>query len=275
MRLWQTGNILKMDIATFEKLIVKDAEITQTEAILLEGLQEAFPYCQSAHILIAKESEQKKSMLYPKKLRKASTYILDRRVLQQFLTTPTNQNLTTNSIVNPQNTVIEEIENTIREIKASKEKVFNTLEKYEKHKNENTSIETPIFYPRISASESRLGEEIIQTESKSSIELFISYLNQGDNISKSDNTLNQVEIINKFIETEPKITRSISNNFVEDKTHDLSINSTELKIDLVTENYALILLKQNKREKAKEIYKKLILKNPNKSAYFEAKLNEI
>jgi len=265
-----------MDKSTFEKLIVSDFEISHTEAVLLEELQEAFPYCQSAHLLIAKDSQQKKSMLYPKKLRKASTYILDRRVLQHFLTQPKSTNLPHNEIIiSHQSTVIEDIENTIREIKASREQLFKTPESNIIQDKTNSNSQPATYNYKITASESRLGDEIVQSESKSTIELFISYLNHEDYISKSNSVHKQDEVINKFLETEPKITRSISNTLVEEKAQDLSINSTELKIELVTENYALILLKQNKIEKAKEIYKKLILKNPNKSAYFEAKLNEI
>lgn len=266
-----------MDKSTFEKLILSDFEISHTEAILLENLQDAFPYCQSAHLLIAKDCQQKKSMLYPKKLRRASTYILDRRVLKHFLTQPKPTSISTprEIIIPKQNTVIEDIENTIREIKASRERAFKTLDTNVTQNRANISSKTPKYTHKIAASESRLGDEIIQSESKSSIELFISYLNQEDSISKSNDKPRQDDVIKKFLETDPKITRSIPNTLVEEKTQDLSIKSTELKIELVTENYALILLKQNKIEKAKEIYKKLILKNPNKSAYFEAKLNEI
>lgn len=265
-----------MDKSTFEKLILSDLEISHTEAILLEDLLEAFPYCQSAHLLIAKDSQQKKSMLYPKKLRKASTYILNRKVLQHFLTEKKTKSTTSSEIILPQqNTVIEDIENTIREIKAKREQVSILLESDKKKEDKKTIPHNPTINNRIFTTESRLGDEIAQSESKSSIELFISYLNHENSIAKQNTTPKQDEVINKFIETEPKITRSIANTFIEDTTYDLSSNSTELKVELVTENYALILLKQNKIEKAKEIYKKLILKYPNKSAYFEAKLNEI
>jgi tetratricopeptide (TPR) repeat protein len=264
-----------MDKSTFEKLILSDFEISPLEAILLEDLLEAFPYCQSAHLLIAKDSQQKKSMLYPKKLRKASTYILNRKVLQHYLTERNNTSTIASEINIPQqNTLIEEIENTIREIKANREQVSILLET-DKKKEEKTIPNNVTINNRIFTSESRLGDEIAQSESKSSIELFISYLNHENSVVKQNSILNQDEVINKFIETEPKITRSIVNTFIEDSAQDLSSTSTELKVELVTENYALILLKQNKIEKAKEIYKKLILKYPNKSAYFEAKLNEI
>lgn len=270
-----------MDKSTFEKLIVSGFEISHTEAILLEDLLEAFPYCQSAHLLVAKDSQLKKSMFYPKKLRKASAYVLNRSVLHRFLVEkePDKPTPTVTQNIPPQKTILEDIENTIREIKAHREQIAGlstpdvALPLPDPNQNKPPLQLKDNF--KIATSESRLGDEVIQTTSQSSIELFISYLNNEGLVAKPNTLPKQDEIINKFIETEPKITRSITNSLVEEKTQDLSIKSTELKTELVTENYALILLKQNKIEKAKDIYKKLMLKYPNKSAYFEAKLNEI
>jgi hypothetical protein len=49
---------------------------------------------------------------------------------------------------------------------------------------------------------------------------------------------------------------------------DLSKTSTELNSNLISESFALILLNQGKKQKAKEIYQKLMVKFPEKSAYF-------
>lgn len=45
--------------------------------------------------------------------------------------------------------------------------------------------------------------------------------------------------------------------------------------EVVTESMAAVYIQQGKLNKAREIYKKLSLLNPSKSAYFAAKLNEI
>lgn len=85
----------------------------------------------------------------------------------------------------------------------------------------------------------------------------------------------QEDIIDKFIKEEPSLTPSSksSNSTVDPK--DLSEKSASLSDDLITENLALIYLEQNKNEKALETYEKLILKNPEKKAYFAAKIKEI
>jgi hypothetical protein len=45
--------------------------------------------------------------------------------------------------------------------------------------------------------------------------------------------------------------------------------------EVITESMAEVYLQQGKTNKAKEIYEKLSLLNPSKSAFFAAKLNEI
>lgn len=45
--------------------------------------------------------------------------------------------------------------------------------------------------------------------------------------------------------------------------------------EVITESMAVVFIQQGKLNKAREIYKKLSLLNPSKSAYFAAKLNEI
>jgi S-adenosylmethionine:diacylglycerol 3-amino-3-carboxypropyl transferase len=49
---------------------------------------------------------------------------------------------------------------------------------------------------------------------------------------------------------------------------DLSKNSTLFNDNIISESFAKLLVQQNKKEKAIEIYQKLMLKFPNKSAYF-------
>jgi hypothetical protein len=48
----------------------------------------------------------------------------------------------------------------------------------------------------------------------------------------------------------------------------LAESSTQIKEELITESFAKLLVKQGKNQKAVEIYEKLSLKFPEKSAYF-------
>lgn len=56
---------------------------------------------------------------------------------------------------------------------------------------------------------------------------------------------------------------------------DLSKNSTTFNDRIVSEPFAKLLVKQNNKQQAIEIYRKLILKFPDKSAYFAALIKEL
>ena len=87
----------------------------------------------------------------------------------------------------------------------------------------------------------------------------------------------QSEIIQKFIEEQPSI-GTLKNEIDQSQDEinkDLSARSTSFGDDLVSENLAVILLKQGKRDRAIDIYKKLIWKLPQKKAYFAARIEDI
>lgn len=84
----------------------------------------------------------------------------------------------------------------------------------------------------------------------------------------------QVSIIDAFIKNNPSI-KPATPDSPKALAKDLSEPSQQLKDELVTENLALILVKQGKKEKAVEVYKKLILKVPQKKAYFATQIEEL
>ena len=85
------------------------------------------------------------------------------------------------------------------------------------------------------------------------------------------NFINQNFIIDDFIESNPKIKRKKK---FDKKSIDLSKNKNNI-LHFESENLAKIFIKQNKPNKAIKIYKKLILKNSKKKAYFAKKIEEL
>ncbi|UYZ63929.1 hypothetical protein [Hymenobacter weizhouensis] len=63
-------------------------EISEAEVRELEQLAAAFPYCQTAHVLLAKAAHDRGSMLAGQRLRRAATYATDRELLRQLLEQP-------------------------------------------------------------------------------------------------------------------------------------------------------------------------------------------
>jgi hypothetical protein len=85
----------------------------------------------------------------------------------------------------------------------------------------------------------------------------------------------QIEIINRFIQANPRLSRLDGNTPDNGDQEDLTDKYAELGNQLVSENLAIIMVKQNKIDKAIDIYKKLIWKFPQKKAYFAQKIEEL
>jgi len=94
---------------------------------------------------------------------------------------------------------------------------------------------------------------------------------------ETEKLISQSKIIEKFIEKQPSIgsVKKEIERSQDEINKDLSEKSTKFGDDLISENLAIILLKQGKRERAIDIYKKLIWKLPQKKAYFAARIEEI
>lgn len=93
---------------------------------------------------------------------------------------------------------------------------------------------------------------------------------ESDNISASQ----PKDLIDIFIENEKNLGKIQPKLNVEPQI-DLSEKSTSLTDDMVSENLASILRKQGKKDKAIDIYKKLIWKFPQKRAYFASLIEEL
>jgi hypothetical protein len=98
--------------------------------------------------------------------------------------------------------------------------------------------------------------------------------NSGSTSRAKHKKIIQEEIIEAFTRNEIKI-KNRDPFDPEIAQEDLSKNSTELKLDLVSESYAKLLVKQGKNSKAIEIYQKLMMKFPNKSTYFAEIIKEL
>jgi tetratricopeptide (TPR) repeat protein len=84
----------------------------------------------------------------------------------------------------------------------------------------------------------------------------------------------QARLIDRFINAAPSISRPNKNDFFDPQQE--AVNSSFDEEDfLVTETLAKIHTDQGNLEKAAEIYKKLILKFPEKSSYFAALIQDL
>ena len=84
----------------------------------------------------------------------------------------------------------------------------------------------------------------------------------------------QLAIIEQFIKKEPRIQPTRQGDTIVE-IEDLSESSTTLNGPLVTESYAKILSRQGRFQQAIEVYNKILVKNPEKSAYFAEKIADL
>ncbi|NEM98864.1 tetratricopeptide repeat protein [Pontibacter burrus] len=76
-----------MNKSAFLELIQKASGITDQQTAELEKVANAFPYCQTAHLLLAKSAYDKGSMLSTQRLRRAASYATDRQLLKRIIYT--------------------------------------------------------------------------------------------------------------------------------------------------------------------------------------------
>ena len=84
-----------------------------------------------------------------------------------------------------------------------------------------------------------------------------------------------LDLINNFLKRQPRLTRPAMLPPAATHQADLSIRSTRAEPDLVSENLARIFVRQGKIARAIEIYEKLMVKHPEKLAYFAAQIQSL
>lgn len=92
-------------------------------------------------------------------------------------------------------------------------------------------------------------------------------------VSNNKLGVSQVKIIESFIDKIKSRPISSIDDYTEKK--DLAVSSTDIDDYFVSEFYAVRMLKKGKKKLAISIYQKLILKMPEKKAYFMGIINKI
>lgn len=82
-----------------------------------------------------------------------------------------------------------------------------------------------------------------------------------------EKTIEQIDLIKAFSKKDIKLA-TIKEIEANQNTENLAAASTQINDKLMSESYAKILAKQGKKQLAKEIYEKLVLKFPDKRTYF-------
>jgi len=84
-----------------------------------------------------------------------------------------------------------------------------------------------------------------------------------------------VDIISQFLRNKPRMKAPTVLSPIANEQTDLSVNSTRAEPELASESLALIMVRQGKKERAIEIYERLMVRQPEKMAYFADQIQKL
>lgn len=252
----------------------------------------AFPYFSNAYILKAKALHDQSNIHFSESLSSAAARTLSRKALKKWIEGPMvfevypAPKLETPEIeAAPEEPVsAKELETFVGEFPVEKQLEAQNLEVTSgetqelvgAEKTENQEHSLP---PLPSPGKNAFGFRFVKatkkkhTEKEKSTEKTydVQKLETGKPLKKKD----QKDPIDLFLEKSPSISSPRIDFGNSEPQPDLSAHSTSLNEEIITENMALIYLKQKNYSRALDIYKKLELKFPEKSAYFAALIKNL
>ena len=262
-----------MNLTDYTYLINKPDAINERHSIALEKIMEEFPYFQSARVLRLKHLYNQDSFKYNYALKVAAAFTTDRSILFDFITS--------DSFVTVQNGLYDQKVAELLNINVIESEVVTYA---------TPQLEINLLEQSIISSISKANPDALIIEKKLEIgkplEFTISekhsfqewlQLSRLQPIERKETPSEEeiarkkkLELIDKFIETNPKIPPIVKENssfsvqpVIEDKSY------------LMTETLARVYLEQKKYSKAIQAYEILILKYPEKSSFFADRILDI
>jgi tetratricopeptide (TPR) repeat protein len=272
-----------LNLTAYTYLINKPDIVNDNHNLSLDKILEDFPYFQSARALNLKGLYNKDSFKYNNALKVTAGYTTDRTVLFDFITSESftaihkglyeqkvaelmNITVVESEIVlakNPENTLEHSIISTINQAEIVKENLTENEVLEEKleigkplefSKDEKHSFNEWLQLAKI---QPIVRENIVNPETVS--------------VEINEDKKKKIDLIDKFIETNPKIPQ-IDKNAVIATVSEPKIGNHSY---LMTETLAKVYLEQKKYDKAIQAYQILILKYPEKSSFFADRISDI
>lgn len=233
-----------MNANQLKEILSRASNLEKSDILLLKKMQENFPFFQLPHALIARYEFQKESQNSENTLGWAAITSPDRIWLRQLIhQKPTVHSESKDEDLLPEN------------LTKPAEAANQTAKLVQLEKGLKSNGPTPEEKPkpkRRKASGDDLIESIKKKEKKQIVDA-----------KKKE----QIDLIKAFSKKDIKMA-TIKEIEANQNKENLAESSTQIKEELITESFAKLLVKQGKNQKAVEIYEKLSLKFPEKSAYF-------
>ena len=269
-----------MNITDYTYLINKPDAINERQNALLEKIISDFPYFQSARVLRLKYLFKEDSFRYNYALKVAAAHTTDRSILFNFITSDTFKTINkelyqkkTKELLDINVFGSEEVkqEYTIKEdINPIEKSILSSIKEASPDaeiEENKLQIGKPLNF---SPEEKHSFEEWLQLSRLTPIERKTETKAEEESSDQDLDKIKKQEIIDKFIETNPKI-----QPIVKDAQPFVFQPIIEENSYIMTETLAKVYLEQKKYQKAIQAYEILILKYPEKSSFFANQITEI
>ena len=275
-----------MNVTDYTYLINKSNAINDKQTAALEKIVDEFPYFQSAKALTLKGLYNLNSFKYNYALKVAAAHTTDRSVLFDFITSDTftaiqkefydKKTLELHNIDVIDSEIIiheEKLEyktNTLEQsiLTSIKEALPLEFDDSSKIFEEKLAIGQPLDF---SINEKHSFQEWLQLSRTLPIDREAENTISRKTLPIDDIKKKNAELIDKFIETSPKIP-PVKHGVTSTLTFDLNKDDNSY---LMTETLARVYLEQKKYLKAIQAYQILILKYPEKSSFFVDRISDI
>ena len=264
-----------LDKETFSYWVTHPDDLSATDFVQLQESLQTYPYCQSLHTLTAKAaSVHLKSQTVPF-LRQAAAHALSRNALRKLID---------NEFQWSENLLIK-----LNELSAKHVPIPDDYQQ-ERHALFKSKAGVGSSFPRLSLL-GLPGQDPVRPKSVETVptpeDPTLSETNLRNDLAQIAETTppvlspadlerqRQLDLIDSFIKKEPRIPPVQAKIGEPLQQEDLTKRNKPTGGGFVTESFALILVKQGKIDKARDIYEKLMAKNPDKKAYFAAKISEL
>ena len=234
-----------MNKDVFSYFVAHPDNLSLLDIKTVEAITKQYPYCQLGHILTAKgyHTHYAEELAF-EKIRYAAAHAISRNALRKLINGSFKNEIT--STVHPK---------------------FDS-EYLRKFTEEPINQITNSLEDDITEQTELISNIDLLTNSSAVEDLLLDDIAQRKQLQNS--------IIDSFLVKDPGLIRTTKSQLeAMGKQEDLSLNSAKLGKGIVTESYAKILTMQGRKDKAIEVYEKLILRFPEKKAYFATKIQEL
>ncbi len=266
-----------MNVTDYTFLLNKPDAINERYADTLDQVLEAFPYFQSARVLKLKHLYNQDSFNYNNTLKQTAAYTTDRGILFDFITSDSFvsvqkglyekklEELMNMSVVGSEVVIVE---HKVSQAELLEQSILTSIKEATTPEEAQAVAQLEIGKPlEFNKTERHSFQEWLQL---SRLKPIVRTEEAAKEEPVSDEKRKKLDLIDKFIESNPKIKPVAKDAIV--PTVEPIVEDTSF---LMTETLARVYLEQKKYSKAIQAYEILILKYPEKSSFFANRISDI